>query len=139
MTEFIRLLRHAVQAESSRGKANTSATTIKLYGTPNDLSPLRTSLRSHIACHNLTVRVPLRIGAQNLLTATTRAGSQRLRVFRFVTNDRASLQNPKTLALPVAIRYRPDVAAASRSFSRPHRFSQCQFRCAFTPLPSRLA
>jgi hypothetical protein len=36
-------------------------------------------------------------------------GQPRLRVFRFVTNGSALLQNPKTVALPVAIRCRPDV------------------------------
>lgn len=67
---------------------------------------------------------PNRIRGVNRLTAaiaTTCAGSQRLPVFTFGTNDGAPLQNSKTLAWPGAIRYRSDVAAASRSFSRPHR------------------
>jgi len=43
--------------------------------------------------------------------ATTRAGRQSLRVFRFVTNGGAPLQNPKPLALPMAIQHARDVAA----------------------------
>ena len=65
--------------------------------------------RGHIAQQYLTARVPHCIRARHRLTAdsaTTRAGSQRLRVFRSRTNGSAPLQNPKTLALPVAIRCR---------------------------------
>jgi hypothetical protein len=61
--------------------------------------------RGHIAHPNLTVRVPHRIRVQDRLNAgnaPTHAGSQRLRVFRFGTDGGAPLQNPKTLALPVA-------------------------------------
>jgi hypothetical protein len=50
-------------------------------------------------------------------------------------NGDAPLQNPKTLALPVAIRYRPNVAAASRSFSRPHLSRHCKF-IAHSRVPS---
>jgi len=65
--------------------------------------------RGHITCHNLTVRAPHPIRALNRVTvgtATTHACSQRLRVSCCATNDGAPLQNPKTFALPVAIRCR---------------------------------
>ena len=59
-------------------------------------TPDRSCLTSHSRPDRLTT-----------CTATTRAGSQRLLVFRYDTNGGAPLQNPKTLSLPVAIRYRP--------------------------------
>jgi len=65
--------------------------------------------RGHIAQQYLTGCVPHCIRARHRLTAgtaTTRAGSQRLRVFRCGTNGSAALQNPKTLAWPVTIRCR---------------------------------
>ena len=40
-------------------------------------------------------------------------------------------KTPKTLAVPFAIRPRRDVTAASRRFSRPHRFPKSQLRSAF--------
>jgi len=68
-----------------------------------------------------------------------RAGSQRLRVFRSVTNGGASLQNSKTLVLPVAIhsatrcrRCEPWVLAATS-------FPWITLLSAFAPYPSRLA
>ena len=85
--------------------------------------------RGHIAHQNLTVRSAYRIRVSNRLTAgtaTTHAGSQRPRVFRFGTNGGAPLQNPKTLAVPVAIRSRPNVPAASRGFSRPHHWESAE-------------
>ena len=60
----------------------------------------RTSPRGHIVCHNLTVRAPHRIGARNRLTAgtaTTRAGSQRLRVFSLRHKQRCSAAKPEDI------------------------------------------
>ena len=81
--------------------------------------------RGHIAHQHLTVNVPHRICVQNRLTAetaTTHAGSQRLRVFRSSTNGGALRCKTRRHWL---CRWRSeaanDVAAASRGFSRPHR------------------
>jgi hypothetical protein len=79
----------------------------------------------HIAHQHLTVNVPHRICVQNRLivgSATTCAGSQRLRVFRSSTNGGAFRCKTRRHWL---CRWRSeaanDVAAASRGFSRPHR------------------
>jgi len=93
------------------------------------MSPLAHHARPHRP-QNPIFPGPHRIRVRRRLTAgsaTTRAGSQRLRVFRSGTNTGALRSKTRRHWL---CRRRSDsaldVAAASRGFSRPHRFQQTQ-------------
>ena len=124
---------------SARGRRPQSAKTLFWHWLSNTLA--MSPLAHHARPHRLSTPQPScstshsRSASPDCRHNTHRVGSQRLRVFCCGTNDSAPPQNSKPLALPVATKYRPDVAACTSRAATSHfcNHNSTRIRALFSP------